>query len=156
MTKIPRGAAACLAVVLLAGCMAQETANNSSLDGQKAALPDPIHREIGIGQGMDGIFAPIVGSCQLQPWCFSYPFNTTGLDAVNVAATLIWGLQASDFDLVIWQGDAEVARAASHSPGTEEHLHLTVGPGEYEVQVIPYLVPRDDATLDVTFALGDA
>ncbi len=150
-----------LVAILLAGCASPDAqvdeppaADQPSTPAPPATqLPENFTKDITVLGGFEAIGEAAQRSCSLQPWCFGYGFVADR--AVAVDAVLEWGLPATDFDLYLLHDGTEIARSATHTPGVKETLATTLGPGSYEIVVVPYAVIRDDAVLDVTFAAGE-
>lgn len=139
----------------LAGCAGGPPAgagDDGPLAPAETPLPAAERHEIHVGQGADGVAEPAAGRCELQPWCFGYPFAIPVGREADLHARLDWALAASDFDLYLTDGEGTVlAQATTHGPHMGEALDARLGAGTYSVLVVPYAVPSDDAVLQMSF-----
>ncbi len=58
----------------------------------------------------------------------------------SVAVDISWGLSSDDYDLYVYDADGKMVGKSAAGGTTEEHVDLgTAEPGQYTVQVVPYL-----------------
>lgn len=129
-----------------------------------AVAPDPLHWEESVLVGADPfnvipVVTPVGGGtpCSTSAsTCYIYDFavNTT----VDLEATLVWGLPASDFDLYLYQDDTQLSSDGINQLGTVEVpptsqvlSHGGLAPGAYQFWVVAWNAAGDDFTLDVAF-----
>lgn len=146
------------ATLLLAGCIGGEEAGTTTTtaedgmadDTGQEPLPEPIADTQEVLVSADqGNFAGM-GICQTPTAeCWEYPFeaNTT----INVTGTLTWEVPLNDFDLYLLDGDEQVAVGGDPPPETEEVAAQDIGPGEYRLVVVAWLVVDGTFTLEGTF-----
>lgn len=89
--------------------------------------------------------------------CERYPFTvergtTTRPPSWDMVAVLSWTTDAHDFDLHLYQGGQSLDSSADPAPETEERITRALGPGEYEIVVVPWAVSVDTFTLTVSFS----
>ena len=166
MTRLLAAALACL---LLAGCSG--TADDGSATpgpgdgalGNQTALPEPLHWQADIVAGADPFnFLPTgPGPCsQDVSSCEFYDFTVE--TAVNLTATLAWGVPANDLDLYLYQGTTQLSsdginnvdptNPSSVQPATSQVLRHALAPGSYTFWVAVWNGAADSYTLDVAFA----
>lgn len=89
--------------------------------------------------------------------CYRYPFtvpagNGTNGTSFQMTAVLTWTVDVNDFDLYLYKGSTQSAVSGDFPPETEERIAAAVGPGDYELVVVPWAVVGETFTLSVTFA----
>lgn len=150
---------ACLLAAGLSGCLDESSsgdgADDGGDDGMEAAVakPDDFEDSQMVSGGLDPLNSVDGQICQTPPDpCIRYPFTVApGNSSFQMTAVLTWGIDANDFDLYLYKGGEESTSAGDPPPETEERITATVGPGDYEVIVVPWSVASDTFTLSVTF-----
>jgi len=119
-----------------------------------ATLPEDIDETMDVTAGVDPFNFAMQPICSQQvSTCFPHPFNASV--NVSLTATLTWTLQASDFDLYLYQGNTAVAMSAGMPPSTQEAFTVPeLAAGDYTLIVVAWSVPKDTYHLTATFALA--
>lgn len=122
--------------------------------GSTPTLPEPIEAsETVVGSADPLIFVGDTPCTTPNAGCRLYPFTVAA--PARAAAELTWTNPASDFDLyVLLDGQPVSMQGTNVVPGP--HTSATVvedlGPGEYEVAVVPFAVAQDTFSLVAGFA----
>jgi hypothetical protein len=147
--------AACL---VAAGCVTPSTtptpdANNSTNSTMDMGmLPAPINETKDVQGGVQPVRDPATNDpCSLPTsGCLHHKFDVAA--PATMEATLSWGLQANDFDLVLYLDGKEVAADTNPPPGTSAKLSAELEPGSYDLVVVPATVSQDTYKLAATFS----
>lgn len=145
--------AASLALAL-AGCLAGPEGDPApaSSDPEPASTAAALPEDIALSRSVTASHYNPAGPCTGQHTCTWADFTVPPASSVRMSAQVIWGVPASEFDLVLYQGDAEVVAdyGTLDWPGAE--IDAELGPGDYRVLVDAYAVTQDSFDLAVRFA----
>jgi hypothetical protein len=153
--------------LLVPGCLSSDNGPSTS-DGSgqpspmaNATAPQPMHWSKMVVAGADpfniaSTVTPVPPCSQSVSACYKYDFTTNA--TTNLVATLAWGLQSSDFDLYLYQGDTQVSMdginqlGAAELPATTQVMHVdALAPGTYTFWVVAWDAVGDSFTLDAVF-----
>lgn len=146
-----------VSLLAFAGCLGDDADDDGTDmdDGSDAGdqtrppLPEPIEDSQMVAGGADPANFVTGEPCTNEMACTDYPF--TAATDVRINAELTWTIEASDFDLYVYEGDEQVATSGQTPPGTSESISTTLSPGDYRVVVVAWGVAQDTYTLTATF-----
>jgi len=149
--------AAVLALLLVAGCLGADDEPDDGDAGDESDAGDvprpPLPAPIEDSQTVTGSADPanfVTGEpCTNEMACTEYPFSVA--TNVSMSAQLTWTIDASDFDLYLYEGDEQVTLSGATPPGTSESISAALAPGDYRLIVVAWAVTMDTYTLEATF-----